>query len=56
VINRTIKIDYLLNLKENELNNAYRAKTLRAQSKITPYFSELGVLCDFARGIFFLIL
>jgi hypothetical protein len=31
----------------------YRAKTPKAQRKISPYFSELGALCVFARVIFF---
>jgi hypothetical protein len=42
---------YLLNVEQNRFNKLYRAKTPRAQRKIFFYFSELGVLCAFARVI-----
>jgi hypothetical protein len=44
---------YLLNVRQNHFNKVYRAKTPRAQRKISSYLSELGVLCVFARVIFF---
>jgi len=47
---------YLLILQLNDFNNVYRAKTPSPQRKIFPIFSELGVLCGFARVISFPIL
>jgi hypothetical protein len=44
---------YLLNVQQNDFNKVYRAKTPRAQRKISSYFSELGALCVFARVIVF---
>jgi len=44
---------YLSNLQQNNFNNVYLAKTPRPQRKIFSYFSELGVLCAFARVIYF---
>jgi hypothetical protein len=49
---RNTRVDsYLLNVQQNNFNKVYRAKTPRTQRK--KYFSELGALCVFARGIFF---
>jgi len=40
-----------LNVRQNNFNKVYRAKTPRAQRKISSHFSELGVLCVFAQLI-----
>jgi len=40
---------YLGNVEQNDARKTYRAKTPRTQRK--KYFSELGALCVFARGI-----
>jgi hypothetical protein len=42
---------YLRNVGHNDCKKIYRAKTPRKQRK--KYFSELGALCIFARGILF---
>src|SRR2546426_12494998 len=39
---------YVSNVQRNHLRKVYRAKTPRAQRKISSYFSELRVLCVFA--------
>jgi hypothetical protein len=47
-----VRLDtYLGNVGQNDSTKIYRAKTPRTQRK--KYFSELGALCVFARGILF---
>jgi hypothetical protein len=41
------------NVEQNHFKKIYRAKTPRRKEKISFYLSELGVLCVFARVIFF---
>ena len=45
--------NYISNVQQKNFTKLYRAKTPRAQRKISSYFSELGVLCVFARGSVF---
>jgi hypothetical protein len=40
-----------LNVEQNRFKKIYRAKTQRRKEKCLHYFSELGVLCAFARVI-----
>ena len=46
---------YLLNVQQHDFNKVYRAKTPRAQRQIPFDFSELGVLCVFARIILLIV-
>jgi hypothetical protein len=41
------------NVEQNQFKKIYRAKTPRRKEKISFYLSEPGVLCVFARVIFF---
>jgi hypothetical protein len=40
-------------VEQNQFKKIYRVKTPRRKEKISFYLSELGVLCAFARVIFF---
>jgi hypothetical protein len=44
---------YLLNVRQNDLNKLYRAKTPSTQRKTRTYIPNLGALCAFARDTVF---